>query len=120
MMSEKYWQIAGKHFFPYGRNRKNFVGDKKNVVLRAESANFLQELNRVNDSCRRALKQGLDDDGGDFVGAFGQQVFQLLDAFDVARFALQADGATIAIGRVNPMHRIPHGLERLRERAIRR
>jgi len=46
----------------------------------------------VNDHAARALKQGLDDDGGDFVGAFGQQVFQLLDALDMAGFALQADG----------------------------
>src|SRR5258708_7482846 len=87
-------QIAGKHFSCTAEPGKNFVGDKKNVVLRAESANFLQELNRVNDHAARALKQGLDDDGGDFVGAFGQQVFQLLDAFDVAGFALQADGTT--------------------------
>ncbi len=65
-----------------------------------EAADTGKKLFRVNDHAACALEKWLDDDGGNFVAAFGEQLFEFSKAFDMADRACEAYGTMRAIGRM--------------------
>ncbi len=108
-------QVARKHFSRPPESGQNFIRDQKNIVLRAQRANLLKKFDRMNDHAARTLQQRFNNNRRDFVRSLSQKMFQLLNAFDVAGFALQTNRTAVAIRRMHPMHQIPHGLKGLRE-----
>ena len=107
--------ITGKHFSGPPEPRQYFIGDQQDIVLRAQCAHFLQELDGMHNHPPSALQQRLDNDRGNLFAAIRQELRETLRAFDVTRRTLQPKWTAMAIGRVHAMHRKTHGSEWLCE-----
>src|SRR5260370_21270454 len=65
-----------------------------------------------------ALQQWFDDNRSDLAASLRQQRLELLNAFDVARLALESHRTPVAVRRMHAMHGIPHRAKRFRKPRI--
>ena len=104
--------FAGEHSARSAEAGEDFVRNQQHIVSGGQAADSGKKFLGMNDHPARALKQRLDNHGGDFIALLGKQALQFVQAFDLAGCAREADRAVRAVGRMRAQDRNSQGIER--------
>ena len=95
--------MAGKHFSGSTKTDGDFVGNEQDTVLAGYLADSVEVARGGDDDSSGTLDDGLDNDGGDLVCVFREDLVNFVGAGEIAGFRLKAQFASVTVWRGGQM-----------------
>jgi len=97
--------FAGEHTARAPKACENFVCNQQHIVSGGKTSDAGKKFFGMNNHSTCALQERLDNHGGNLIAMFGKQDLQLIQAFDVAGRASEADRTVRAVSRMSAQDR---------------